>query len=735
MTPNSLEAFLQERKRIASSGWYDGAESILSTLLGEAVVDLVGQPGPGIAVVATGGFGRSVMALYSDVDLLFLHEGPGEDELARRVLRPLWDARLKVGHLSHTPRSARTFAGTRLDAISTFLTARLLTGDEGVFAEFQKRFVGLLEKEHGRIVRLMSAEERRRRDEEPYRLMSADLKTGRGGIRTLDMLDWRRRLLAAHGAGGLEPDPSEHQCRVEVTAVRSALHAVTGRLHDRFDFEIREPAARWLGIDVPTLGRLVMSARTTAEGLVDRSWPEVAPERARTAARLPKASRPGHRGDIVAWWRSEALAEIPELDHLLEEVHVVPFHTYAVADHTLAAVDRAWSIIDCETDDPIVAEAATKLADPELLVWAALLHDIGKGLPGDHCRVGAARIPLIASRIGLSPEQAGMLERVVANHLLLADLATKYDHTDGSVLSWAGDRLVDQESLRLLFLLTVADSRATGSDTWSPWRAELLRRAYRQMEREMARRTMPEQDRTALVVDRVVEASGGAFDRAEVAAHLAGFGEAYQVSHSPQVICDHVLLGREPLGPGGGRLRIFPGMPLRLVVSASDRPKLLLDVAGVMALHRLSIIDARFATRSDGRVFDTFEVVDGTGRDVDAARLEAVERAMERVLRGGYDVETPLEVKEHAYRDVRRTGFDPSVRVERSGAGGGVVEVEAADRLGLLRDVAAVFHSFGMPISTARVDTRGGIAYDTFRVSRLPADEEPLTQALLAAVA
>jgi UTP:GlnB (protein PII) uridylyltransferase len=731
----ALSDYLAERARIAETGWYEGAESRLSELLSAGVAELAADPPPGTAVVATGGFGRSVMALHSDVDLLFLHSGSGEAELARRVLRPLWDAKLKVGHLSHTPKDARVFAGTRLDAISTFLTARLITGDESVFDDFRKRFARLLEKEHGRIVRMMADEERRRRDEEPYRLMACDLKIGRGGIRTLDMLDWRRRLLEAHGAPTPERHPDEHSARIELTAVRSALQAVTGRLYDTFDFELREPAARWLGVDVPTIGRLVMSARTTAERLVDGMWPEVASAAGRKPGPLPACTRPERRGDLVDWWTSGALEQLPEVDRLIDEAHTVPFHRYAVADHTMATVDEVWAMLDGQAGDPITREVLSDLDDPEQLVWAALFHDIGKGLPGDHSRVGASKIPAIARRLTMSPADAQVLERLVGNHLLLADLATKFDHTDPAVVAWAAERIVDRRTLRLLYLLTVADSRATGTDTWSPWRAELLRRAYRQMEREMSRRAMPEPDRIALLADRVVDASEGVLSREEVVTHLAGLSETYRTSHSPRVISDHIILAREPLGPGGGRVATFVDTPARIVILATDRPRLLLDVAGVLALHRLSIIDARFATRADGRVFDTFEVVDGLmGDQIDQSRLDEVERDLARTLRGGFDVQTPLGVKQRAYRDTARLGFTPMVRIVRSDDGGGIVEIEAADRLGLLHDLGVVFDRFAMPVNRARVDTRGGVVYDTFHVARLPADTEALEQALMAAV-
>ncbi len=214
------------------------------------------------------------MALHSDVDLAFLHPEEGAGDLEQRVLRPLWDAKLKVGHLSNTPRGARMFAGTRLDAISTFLTARFLVGDEETFDEFWKLFVGLLEKEHAQIVSMLAEEERARRASEPRRLMASDLKTGRGGIRTVDLLDWRSRLFSLQQAPTAEPE-AERGLRVEMTRIRSSIHAASGRLHDRYDFELREAAARYLDTDVVELGTRILELRRRAEHLVDEQWPEI----------------------------------------------------------------------------------------------------------------------------------------------------------------------------------------------------------------------------------------------------------------------------------------------------------------------------------------------------------------------------------------------------------------------------------------------------------------------------
>jgi UTP:GlnB (protein PII) uridylyltransferase len=235
----------------------------------------------------------------------------------------------------------------------------------------------------------------------------------------------------------------------------------------------------------------------------------------------------------------------------------------------------------------------------------------------------------------------------------------------------------------------------------------------------------------AVLVDRVVEASEGELGREEVASHLTGLSDIYRTSHSPGVIRDHILLARQPLGPGGGLVSTLLGTPTRIMLVARDRPRLLLEVAGILALNNMSIIDARFATRTDGRVFDTFEVVDAGGREITGERAGRVEAELVRTLRGGFDVERELAAKQRAYRDTRRHGFEPHVTVVRQDGGGGRIEIECADRVGLLRELAEVFATFGMPITRARVDTRGGVAYDSFLVSRVPADSRPLEEALL----
>lgn len=757
-----LERFVELRRRIEAAGWFPGADEALAAELGAALAALADPLPPAVAVLAVGGFGRGALALRSDVDVWILHDGDPPEGLPARLFRPLWDAGLRVGHGVHTPESARRIAGERLDALCMLFTVRLLCGDASLAARLDAAVGRLVDRRAGLILDRLAAEERDRRSREPYLLMAADLKGGRGGIRTLDLVDWRRRVV------GGDASPRERELRSSLLELRSALHAASGRAHDRYDFELRAAAARWAGTDVRSFGRRLLADRIAVEELVDPAWldggrhpgppPGPRPDDPRLralepallagASPLPVPEPPltsADRAFILRLLTDEALvrrlaaagwldAVLPRLARLRTEPHLVAFHRYAVFDHVLATLAEVGRLAAGDPSVPLLAEILP-VDDLVLVSWAALFHDLGKAGDGDHSRAGAELAREEADRLGFPPAEVDELGRLVELHLLLPDLATRFDVDDPGVVAWAADRIGDAATLRRLYVLTVADSRATGSDTWSPWRSELVRRAYRRVERELARRSLPEEVSVGMVADAV--AAGAALDRGAVVAHLSGLPPAYRWSHTPREIAVHVSVGERALGPEGVIIETVapeePGAVSSVVVGTRDRPGLLTLVAGTMALHHMSVVDARIATRSDGRVFDTFTVVDARGGGpVGEATLAAFERDLGRALRGAFDVEGALAVKEEAYRHTRRAGVVPGVSVRRVPGGGGVVEVEAADRLGLLHDVCRVIAAHGMGILRARVDTRARVAYDSFTVERLPADPSPFEADLMA---
>lgn len=729
MSGAPLSAYLRTRSELAEGGWRVGDERRLSDCVDEAIIEMAEPLPAGTVVVAIGGYGRRVMALHSDVDVLFLHANEIQAEVEQRVLRPLWDAKLKVGHLSNTPEAARVFAGTRLDAISTFLTARPVVGETEVFQRFWNLFTGLLEKEHAQIVSMLAAEERARRDSAPYRLMAADLKIGRGGIRSIDLLDWRRRLFSLQQAP-TSPAEIEQRLREEMTRARSAIHAAAGRLHDTYEFDLRERAAEYLGLDVRELGALILSLQRETEERVDADWPEVRMSR-HLEVKQASIDRLAHRADLTSQAVDGTIMSVlPAWNRLRDTPHVAPFHRYPVGEHSLACLDAVTRLVE-RPDEALVTEAVAAITSPDTLSWAALAHDVGKGIAEPHAREGARLIA--RSDLASIVDDPDLLVFLVEHHLLLADFATKYDIDDPGVVSWVADRCRDRSSLAALYVLTIADSLATGADTWNEWRAELVRRAYRRVERELRSRSLPEEAQVEVLADRVAAIAPGR-SMEVIRRHLAGFGPVYRRGHSPEEIAHHIDLSLQPRRAGEIRIDVEPGNPATMIVITEDRPGLLLTVAGTLALNRLSITDARFATRSDGLVFDSFDVVNDDRTTIDPGTLDGVASEMRKAIREGIDLAQAVRTKRKAYRPVEQRGFRASVSVEPEGVGAGRITIESPDRIGLVYDVGRVIQSYRMPIKRARVDTRGGIAYDVFWVDRLPSDREQLESDILAAL-
>ena len=398
------------------------------------------------------------------------------------------------------------------------------------------------------------------------------------------------------------------------------------------------------------------------------------------------------RGDFMAVLRSgargthafEALDHEDLITRILPEWENVRFrpqrnayHRFMVDRHLLETVAEAAALLD----DPTAPDArpAEGLAEPDLLLLGALLHDIAKGRPGDHATLGAEVAREVASRLGLPATQVETLVWLVQDHLLMADTATRRDLADPVTIERFGDRVVDEPRLRLLTLLTVADSRATGPAAWGPGKAALVRELY-------------DRTRTAWSGRRPVASPGLS-------------------AADPSLQGPGVVVVWEELGDGR----------LRCAVGAPDRPGLLAGVAGALSLEGFDIATAEGQSLPGGRAAEFFVGTDRFDRLVDGGDRERCAATIVGVLAGEVSVADGLRERRAAYRrsvpDSMSTR-SPEVRVSHEeSADATVVEVFAPDEFGLLATVAGVFGELGLDVGVARVATTGEQAVDVFYIS------------------
>lgn len=375
-----------------------------------------------------------------------------------------------------------------------------------------------------------------------------------------------------------------------------------------------------------------------------------------------------------------------------------PVHTWTVDRHLVETAVRASSL-------------TRRVGRPDLLLVAALLHDIGKGWPGDHSVAGETIARDVAARIGFDRADVAVVATVVRHHLLLVETATRRDLDDPATVRSVATAVGTQGALELLHALTEADALATGPAAWSTWRAslvaDLVKRVGAVLAGEPAAEPEPaapsaEQERLAIEALRT----------GEPVLALRTQSEAAPEDGTP-----------EPVG-------------VELLIALPDQPGVLPAAAGVLALHRLTVRAADLRAvelptelgEGPGAVLVlNWRVAAAYGSLPQAARLRA---DLVRALDGSLDIPARLAERDAAYP--RRRGVTaPPPRVTVAPAGSRlatVIEVRAQDAPGLLHRIGRALEGADVRVRSAHVSTLGANAVDTLYVTRpdgslLPAEE------------
>ena len=412
-----------------------------------------------------------------------------------------------------------------------------------------------------------------------------------------------------------------------------------------------EAAERAVVLSPTTAARLARDGVTLPE-----PWPA---EARRLLVRLLASGRP-----MLGVW--ETLEETDALHRFLpewESVRLLPhasvIHRFTVDRHVVETCIEASSLI-------------RDVARPDVLMVAALLHDIGKADLGDHSVAGEPVARRVATRMGFDSDAVELVGTLVRWHLLLAETATTRDPDDPATIEHVVSRIGSTEALSLLVSLTEADARAASEKAWSSWRAGLVR--------QLAARA-----RAALVA-RAAGCSSPGVAESEMAVPSAVRDDPEQAS-----------ITVDPMDDGA-----------RVTVVSGDRVGLLADAAAMLALLRVAVRAARAWTQ-DGYAVSVWEVADP---EVDAALLRD---RFSAIAEKRIDPEARL-------RPPGGSGLAPSVAVRAEASRQStVLEVRAADRPGVLYLVAHALADLGITVRSAHVDTLGPQAVDVFYLQELGA--------------
>lgn len=420
-------------------------------------------------------------------------------------------------------------------------------------------------------------------------------------------------------------------------------------------------------------------------------------------------------------------AFIPELSGIVDRIQYTHYHVHPVDKHSLLAVRilKGFAASDMAEDDDLYARLYKEIPNKKLLLWAMFLHDVGKGIPKPgHAARGARIVRKIMTRMGYKPDQVEIIEFLVREHLFLIKTATRRDLYDEGTSIACARKMGDPDRLKMLYLLTVADSMATGPKAWNDWTAALLKSLFLKAYQILERGELASAQATSGAKEKRKRVLGFAFDTRE----KKQFNELYDVMSpryvhdiEPDDIAKHIRL-YERLAGSDVVIEVQPGTNENLrtiTVCAKDRPGLFSKIAGVFSLHNLNIFDAQIYTWRNHVALDVFQVTPPLDSFFEQQIWELVEKNLKKALAGDIDLGVALANKLVSWRKDHGRAAPKKERVVVDNETSGfftIVEVFAYDRLGLLFTITNALYKCGLDIWVAKISTKADQVVDVFYI-------------------
>ncbi len=405
-------------------------------------------------------------------------------------------------------------------------------------------------------------------------------------------------------------------------------------------------------------------------------------------------------------------AYIPEFSHLEAlAIHDV-YHVNTVDKHLIE------SIVQLNLIKDKYRPLTQGLLDDRVLNLATFLHDIGKGLGGGHAKKGAEIVKPIGARLHLSKNEIECLGFLVENHLFLIDNATRRDLEDESLILKFARHIGQIERLNMLYLLTIADSLATGPNVWNEWKEALLLEIYHKIAHLLEQHELIDPDRIAAVdwmKQKVKSLIGDGAD--EIIKNLP---EDYLLSFTPEAILRHIELQK-----GLSREKVIcepedRGNFWSILLITKDRTGLLSKICGVFALYNLSILQAQIFTLNDGTVVDVLDVRSMVHEDFDSFNWERLSKDLKMAIQDRLGLNHRLAEKfsrlgssEHKIPTLDKTRV---VIDNKQSDFYTIIEVYAQDSPCLLYSVTKTLAEFNINIFKAKIGTSADQVVDVFYV-------------------
>jgi len=425
-------------------------------------------------------------------------------------------------------------------------------------------------------------------------------------------------------------------------------------------------------------------------------------------------------------------AYLPAFENIVGLMQYDLFHIYTVDEHILKMVRnlRRFTVHEFALEFPLCSHIIATLPKPELLYLAGLFHDIAKGRGGDHSELGSVEARNFCKQHDLSDYDTNVVTWLVDNHLLMSSTSQREDISDPVVVNRFAKTMQDTVHLDYLYLLTVADIRATSPGLWNTWKDALLKQLYYNARRALQRGLQDPMKRAEHIQKVQQEAVKLLGDLTPAITVLwEELGDDYFLRHAPEQVAHHTrlllnnagsntLVDVQPVTDHGGT---------EIFIFAVAEDNQFSRITAVLDRLGLNVVDAGIITTQDNRILDTFHVLEESGFPISSDRRrqeirDALLAEINAEVHRTWNVSrrTPRQYKHFPIKthlDFKLDSFDQRT----------VMELVTADRPGLLSRIGRAFADCKIRLLNAKIVTLGSRAEDVYYIT--DQHNQPLTDA------
>lgn len=414
---------------------------------------------------------------------------------------------------------------------------------------------------------------------------------------------------------------------------------------------------------------------------------------------------------------------IPAFGRIVGQMQHDLFHVYTVDEHILNVLRnlRRFALPEFAHEFPLCSTLFAIFDAPHLLYLAALFHDIAKGRGGDHSTLGTVDARRFCKSHGLSKADCDLVAWLVQSHLTMSSTAQKSDLSDPAVIESFARLMGDERRLTALYLLTVADIRGTSPKVWNAWKAKLLENLFLASQRllrgissnadsELQARQLKASSTLSHygIVEKDYQPLWNKLGRLYFLRH-----ESHEIAWHTRLLLTHISTDRPIV-----RAHLSPaGDGIQVMIYTKDRDDLFAHICGFFERIGYTILEAKVHTTQHGYALDSFLVLDQSDKSVIYRDLLSyIEYELTQKLSSTNAPEAPLQGR--ISRQVKLMPIKPSVSVvSEPNSNNHILNIVAGDRPGLLSKLAHSFLEHGVSLHTAKINTLGNRAEDTFLIS------------------